>query len=166
MGWHVPENLGRRIAAHRAKLGLTQQELADRLAVSRVAVSHVESGLSDPGERTVTLLAGIFKVEPHELVAGTAYPTAKADRLPVVAARYTEVELQLELLERDRGWLDQVSPAEAERVLETWRARLDGLALDTQDAREREQVAEARRSIGTWVNDQRGRRPQRPTRPS
>src|SRR5262245_30668168 len=84
------ESLGRRIAAHRAKLGLTQQELADRLAISRVAVSHLESGLSDPGERTVTLLAGLFKVEPHELVAGTSYPSAKADRLPVVATRYTE----------------------------------------------------------------------------
>ena len=43
------ESLGRRIAAHRAKLGLTQQELADRLAISRVAVSHLEAGLSDPG---------------------------------------------------------------------------------------------------------------------
>ena len=58
MGWHVRESsakspgesLGRRIAAHRAKLGLTQQELADRLAISRVAVSHLESGLSDRSE--------------------------------------------------------------------------------------------------------------------
>ena len=71
--------LGRRIADHRAKLGWTQQELADRLGVSRVAVSHLEAGMSYPGERTVALLAGLFKLEPHELVAGTAYPTAKAD---------------------------------------------------------------------------------------
>ncbi len=152
----MPENLGRRIAAHRAKLGLTQQELADRLAVSRVAVSHVESGLSDPGERTVTLLAGLFKIEPHELVAGTAYPTAKAERLPVVAARYTEVELQLELLDRDRAWLDQVPPVEAERVLEQWRVRLGLLADESRDPRERELVDEARRQIGTWLRDQRG----------
>ena len=153
----MPENLGRRIAAHRAKLGLTQQELADRLAVSRVAVSHVESGLSDPGERTVTLLAGIFKVEPHELVAGTAYPTAKADRLPVVAARYTEIELQLELLDRDRTWLDQVPPAEAERVLEHWRVRLRFLAAESHDAGELELVNESRRQIGDWLSDQRRR---------
>ena len=94
------ESLGRRVADHRAKLGLTQQELAERLGISRVAVSHLEAGVSDPGERTVTLLAGLFKLEPHELVAGTSYPPAKADRLPVVAARYTEVELQLALLDR------------------------------------------------------------------
>ena len=37
-----------------------------------------------PGERTVALLAGLFKIEPHELVAGTDYPLAKAERLPVV----------------------------------------------------------------------------------
>ena len=40
--------------------------------------------MSDPGERTVALLAGVFKVEPHELVADTNYPAAKAERLPVV----------------------------------------------------------------------------------
>ena len=77
--------LGRRIADHRAKLGWTQPDLAERLGVSRVAVSHLEAGMSYPGERTVALLAGLFKLEPHELVAGTTYPTAKADRLPVVA---------------------------------------------------------------------------------
>ena len=145
-----PEQLGRRIAAHRAKLGLTQQELADRLAVSRVAVSHLESGISDPGERTVTLLAGVFKVEPYELVAGTSYPAAKMDRLPVVATRYTEVELQLELLERDLGWLDRldVSPGEAEQVLAGWLVRLDFLADGAHDQREREAVTDARRDVG------------------
>lgn len=54
-----------------------------------------------PGERTVTLLAGLFKCDPHDLVGGTDYPTAKAERLPLVACRYTEVELQQRLLERD-----------------------------------------------------------------
>jgi transcriptional regulator with XRE-family HTH domain len=84
------ENLGRKIAAHRAKLGWTQQELAERLAISRTAVSHLEAGLSDPGERTVALLAGVFGVEPAELVAGTSYPRAKGERLPAVVARHTE----------------------------------------------------------------------------
>src|SRR5688500_9701558 len=90
--------VGRRIADLRLKHGFTQQELADRVGISRTALSHVEAGMSDPGERTVTLLAGVFKMEPHELVAGTSYPPAKAERLPVVTARHTEVELQLELL--------------------------------------------------------------------
>src|SRR5688500_6045468 len=95
----MEENFGRRVAALRAALGLTQQEVADRIALSRTAVSHLESGVNTPSKRTVTLLAGLFKVEPPQLVAGTNYPVAKAERLPPVAARYTEDELQLRLLE-------------------------------------------------------------------
>ena len=133
------DNLGRRIADHRAKLGWTQQDLADRIGISRVALSHLEAGMSAPGERTVTLLAGVFKVEPHELVADTSYPRAKADRLPLVAARYTEVELQLALLERDLALPD---PPIAE-----WDARLAALEDTTHDRRERAAVKDARRRL-------------------
>ena len=157
-GWKSPpESLGRRIAAHRAKLGLTQQEIADRLAISRVAVSHLESGLTDPGERTVTLLAGLFKLEPHELVAGTSYPAGKADRLPVVTTRYTEVEMQLALLDADLPWLEHLSPGDAERRLDQWRSRLGFLADQAHDRREAVAVADAQRRIGEWVDDQRRR---------
>ncbi len=103
--------LGARIARLRHELGWTQQELAERLAVSRVAVSHLESGASVPSERTITLLAGVFKLEPYELVADTGYPIAKAERLPVTAARYTEVELQMRLLEatpNDPSWPERL----------------------------------------------------------
>src|SRR5437660_5141706 len=118
----MPESLGRRIAVLRGSLGWSQQDLADRLAVSRVAVSHIEAGLRDPGERTVVLLAGLFKVEPWELVAGTGYPEAKAERLPVVACRYTEVELQLRLLEAD----EERGLSASDRA--DWDARLAALA--------------------------------------
>ena len=97
----MPESLGRRIAQLRGDLGWTQADLAERVGISRAALSHVEAGMSTPGERTLALLAGIFKMEPHELIAGTAYPVAKAERLPVVVARYTEVELQLRMLDAD-----------------------------------------------------------------
>jgi transcriptional regulator with XRE-family HTH domain len=141
LAWHVTEGLGRRIADLRAKLGWTQQELAERIGVSRVALSHVEAGMSDPGERTVTLLAGVFKVEPHELVAGTTYPAAKADRLPLVTARYTEVELQLVLLDRDVA-CGEVDVAE-------WDARLAALRHTTHDLRERAQLDDARKRLRT-----------------
>jgi transcriptional regulator with XRE-family HTH domain len=137
------EHLGRRIAAHRAKLGWTQQELADRLAISRVAVSHLESGLSTPGERTVALLSGLFKVEPHALVADTSYPTAKAERLPVVVARYTEVEHQLELLGLELTWLEHTADAHAVAVLEQWAVRLRALRTDAHDRHERALLADA-----------------------
>ncbi len=141
------EGLGRRIAAHRAKLGWTQQELAVRLAISRVAVSHLEAGMSDPGERTVALLASVFKVDPHDLVAGTTYPRARAERLPLVVATHTEVELQIALLDRDLEWSTLVGPALARVQLEGWVVRLTALAHVTHDQRERRAVDDARQRL-------------------
>ncbi len=138
------QHVGRRIAALRTELGLTQQELAARVAISRVALSNLESGRSEPGERTVTLLAGIFGVEPHELVEGSTYPVAKVDRLPLVAARHTEVELQVALLDRDLRWLESAPPAVARRVVATWRRDLAELADRTYDPRQRELIEAAR----------------------
>jgi transcriptional regulator with XRE-family HTH domain len=140
----MPENLGRRIAEHRAKLGWTQQELAERVGISRVAVSHLEAGMTDPGERTVTLLASVFKLEPHELVAGTTYPRAKADRLPLVTARHTEVELQLALLDNDLAWLEH---HDDRTVLDAWDARLLALLEAAHDPGERALVDAARRRV-------------------
>jgi len=130
-------SLGRRIAAGRAALGWTQQELADRLGASRAAVSHLEAGLSLPSERTVALLAGIFKCEAVDLVGGTDYPIAKAERLPAVVCRYTEVELQLRLLEAD----------EANGRTDGWTERLRLLLKATWDRREREAIDEALRRL-------------------
>jgi transcriptional regulator with XRE-family HTH domain len=140
--------LGRRIAVLRAERGWTQQRLADRLGISRVAVSHLETDLNTPGERTVALLAGVFRMEPHDLVAGTSYPVAKVDRLPLVVARWTEVEHRLAVLEADLGWLDRgCTPAVAEEVLGGWESSLAKLADAVADPTEREQVAEALRRV-------------------
>ncbi|HRW42500.1 MAG TPA: helix-turn-helix transcriptional regulator, partial [Microthrixaceae bacterium] len=84
LGSSGPERLGERIARLRVAAGMTQAELAHRVAISRVALSNLESGRNVPGERTITLLAGVFGLEPPELVAGTAYPSSKAERLPLV----------------------------------------------------------------------------------
>jgi transcriptional regulator with XRE-family HTH domain len=119
--------LGRRIGELRGSIGLTQQEVAERLGISRVAVSHIEAGMSVPSERTVVLLAGLFKVEPHDLVDGTRYPMAKAERLPAVAARHTEVELQLALCENDLAWAERV-PAARRDVADRWLPALAALA--------------------------------------
>jgi hypothetical protein len=104
--------------------------------------------MTDPGERTVALLAGVFKVEPHELVADTNYPVAKAERLPVVVPRWTEVEHQLALLENDLAWLERPAGADAEPlVVEQWDVRLAALADEALDRSEREAVEEARRRL-------------------
>jgi transcriptional regulator with XRE-family HTH domain len=131
----MSEPLGHRIAKYRTELGWTQAELAERVGISRVALSHIESGISNPGERTVALLAGVYKVEPHELVAGTDYPPAKAERLPVVTARYTEVEHQLALLDARLAAPVDASPR-AETAADS-RAVLVALLESTYDRRER-----------------------------
>jgi transcriptional regulator with XRE-family HTH domain len=141
------ENLGRRIADLRGKLGMTQQELAERLAVSRTAVSHLEAGMTVPGERTVVLLAGLFKIEPRELVAGTNYPLGKAQRLPAVAARYTELELLTTLLDNDLAWLERAGDAHRRRVLDEWDARLSSVDDNSIDLRERELLRDARQRV-------------------
>ncbi|MCB0958630.1 MAG: helix-turn-helix transcriptional regulator [Acidimicrobiales bacterium] len=147
-------SLGQRISALRADRGWTQQQLADRLGISRVAVSHLETDLNIPGERTVALLAGLFRMEPHDLVAATSYPVAKSDRLPAVVARWTEVEHQLELLRRDLWWLDGADgagPVADERtvavVLDGWTSLLGKLDAVVVDPAERASLASARRAI-------------------
>ena len=151
-GTHVREPLGQRIARLRNQSGWTQQELADRVAISRVAVSHLELGISVPSERTVALLAGAFKVEPPALVEGTTYPDAKVERLPLVAARYTEVELQIRLLRQDLAWLARVADGTkravlADKLLVDWRRRLGGLEETTVDQRERALLRDARADL-------------------
>jgi transcriptional regulator with XRE-family HTH domain len=132
----MPEALGHVISKYRGELGSTQAELAERVGISRVALSHIEAGISTPGERTVALLAGVFKVEPHELVARTDYPQAKAERLPVVAARYTEVEHQLALL--DARLEAATDSARRASIVAAAREDLAALLARTHDPRERE----------------------------
>lgn len=143
-------SLGRRIADLRAERNWTQQQLADRLGISRVAVSHLETDLNVAGERTVALLAGCFSMEPHDLVAGTTYPVAKADRLPVVVARWTEVEHQVALLDRDLWWAARpgaMTGSETDALLDRWESTLAKLADAVLDPGEMKAVAAARRLV-------------------
>jgi transcriptional regulator with XRE-family HTH domain len=150
-------SLGQRIATLRVDRGWTQQQLADRLGISRVAVSHLETDLNTPGERTVALLAGLFRLEPHDLVAGTSYPLAKADRLPLVVNRWTEVEHQLALQAVDLRWLDRVADRDrgvdpalahlADEVLLGWESTLAKLAAGAHDRAESALLADARQVV-------------------
>ena len=129
----MTETIGKRVARLRHERGWTQRELAGRLAISRVALSHIEMDLSVPGERTVTLLAGWFKMTPHELVADTTYPPAKADRLPEMFCKYTQFEFDLALLENDLRWLSELDDSQekfhwANALWERWSPELSAHA--------------------------------------
>ncbi|MBN1146799.1 MAG: helix-turn-helix transcriptional regulator [Anaerolineales bacterium] len=146
------EPIGKRIARLRCEGGWTQQAMAARLAISRVAVSHIEMELTFPSERTITLLAGIFKLSPHELVEGSTYPPAKAERLPAAACCYTQLELELALLENDLAWLARLNgPPEGRRLAselqENWNTRLSDWLRGTFDERERGMLVAAQERL-------------------
>ena len=140
---------GKRLAQLRSASGWTQQALANRLAISRVAISQIEMDVVTPSERTVTLLAGIFKLTPHALVEGTLYPQAKVDRLPQVAASYTQLELELALLDNDLEWLRKLDESTPQPRLwaelqQKWRSRLEKWEQECMDENERALLADAR----------------------
>ena len=118
-----------------------------------MAVSHLETDINTPSERTVAMLAGLFRMEPHDLVEATSYPVAKSDRLPLVVARWTEVEHQLAMLGRDLWWLDGSSlvgtadRATVERVLGEWEIVLAKLADRVLDPEGAAALATARRAV-------------------
>lgn len=149
-----PESIGKRIGRLRAERGWTQQALSQRLAVSRVAVSHMEMDLTIPSERTITLLAGIFKVKPHDLVEGTTYPLAKAEKLPLTTCSYTSLEMDLALLGNDLSWLEQIEATpgwrrHASRLKERWQPSMAGWLNSDLENQEQEQVKQALQRLET-----------------
>jgi transcriptional regulator with XRE-family HTH domain len=153
----MQETIGRRVARLRQETGWTQQALATRLAISRVAISHIEMDLILPSERTITLLAGLFKCTPHDLVEDTTYPLAKAERLPEVACSYTALEVDLALLDNDLTWLKRLNNRGDRQIAETdirerWTSRLDTWGQTVLDEREKKLLATARKKLRSLLS--------------
>jgi transcriptional regulator with XRE-family HTH domain len=147
-----PEAIGRRIARLRQEQGWTQQSLAARLAISRVAVSHIEMDLITPGERTITLLAGILKKTPHDLVADTTYPLAKAERLPELTCSFTVLELELALFENDLSWLERIAGQPdysrlRDEIYRNWAIRMEEWAGWSMEERDRQSINAAKEAL-------------------
>jgi transcriptional regulator with XRE-family HTH domain len=145
----MPEMIGQRIARYRQQNEWTQEQLAERIAISRVAVSHIEMGLSIPNERTITLMASVYKCDPIDLVKDTTYSPAKADRLPLTIAWYTQREQQIALLMRDLAWLRRMTGKLEQRrfsaeVIEEWLPQLTGWLNDCYDDEERQELLRIR----------------------
>ncbi len=110
--------------------------------MSRVAVSHIEMDLTIPSERSITLMAGIFKLSPFELVEGTTYPRAKAERLPELTNLYTQLELDLALITNDVKWLARLENPGfklkcTNEIILKWSSHLDGYYNSYLDEQER-----------------------------
>ena len=65
-----PEKTGLFIIKLRKNLKMSQQELADKIPVSRQAVSNWENGKAFPDKSSITRLAKIFNVNENEIMFG------------------------------------------------------------------------------------------------
>lgn len=77
----MQSSLGKRIQSGRKKIGLTQEQLAEKLNVSGQAVSKWESDISCPDITTLPLLADIIGVSVDELLRGRKEETPEAIEL-------------------------------------------------------------------------------------
>lgn len=59
--------LGPKIKSLRNKLGLTQEELAKKISLTRVQLSRVETEQSQPGLETLLSLCRVFNINPSTL---------------------------------------------------------------------------------------------------
>ena len=67
----MEETLGKRIAANRKRLGITQDRLAEQLGVTPQAVSKWENDQSCPDIATLPKLAEIFGISVDALLGVT-----------------------------------------------------------------------------------------------
>ena len=61
-------DFGKNLRAARKKLGLTQEQVAERSGVQAGEVSRMERGLRDPKLSTVMKLAAAVEIEPGRLL--------------------------------------------------------------------------------------------------
>ena len=71
----MENTLGKRIAIHRKRLGLTQEQLADKLGITAQAVSKWENDQSCPDISVLPLLADIFGISTDELLGRNITPS-------------------------------------------------------------------------------------------
>ncbi len=67
----VRRSLGEALKARRTGCGMTQEFVAERLGVSRQAVSKWENGTSDPSTANLLALAKLYGVSVEELLSQT-----------------------------------------------------------------------------------------------
>ncbi|MBQ7800718.1 MAG: helix-turn-helix transcriptional regulator [Oscillospiraceae bacterium] len=64
----IRRTLGEALKEHRVRCKMTQEFVAERLGVSRQAVSKWENGSSDPSTSNLLALAKLYGIDPEELL--------------------------------------------------------------------------------------------------
>jgi transcriptional regulator with XRE-family HTH domain len=61
-------NFAKNIIVARKKLGISQQELADRLGVRQSTIANYETGIRTPSLKELDHIAKVLKIEPGDLL--------------------------------------------------------------------------------------------------
>ncbi|MFC5446815.1 helix-turn-helix domain-containing protein [Paenibacillus aestuarii] len=119
---------GDRIALLREKQALTQEDLANKLGISRAALSHYETSRREPDYDTINKIASFFHVSIDYLLGRTSQPDNVLDQ---------EV----------RDFVDQLELSD-EKILEKFDLTIDGKKLSPDEARRFIAFVRAERSLG------------------
>jgi transcriptional regulator with XRE-family HTH domain len=111
-------SLGDHIRYARRQLGLSQQDLATRVGVTRSMIIQWESGATEPGSKKLGLVAHVVGLRLDELLADPTEPTVREKKEPeqtVDAPAFEQLaQLWLRLSDRDRRVLLRIVEVLAE----------------------------------------------------
>jgi transcriptional regulator with XRE-family HTH domain len=65
---HFKKRFGEVVRHHRQRLGISQEELADRSGLHRTYISEIERGLKSPSLKALLAIASALGCLPHILV--------------------------------------------------------------------------------------------------
>ncbi len=97
------QTVGRAIARHRLACQLTQEDVAERLAIGNEAVSRMERGLVMPTVARLIELATIFGCDTAELLVEVSHrPSDQAKHLSRLLSRLDDADraMVIEMVER------------------------------------------------------------------
>ncbi|NEW07142.1 helix-turn-helix transcriptional regulator [Paenibacillus sp. SYP-B3998] len=118
---------GDRIALLREKHALTQEELANKLGISRAALSHYETSRREPDYDTINKVASFFKVSVDYLLGRT--------------------DNSDQFLDSDvRDFVDNLELSD-DKILEKFALTVDGSKLTAEEARRFIAFVRAERSL-------------------
>lgn len=92
-----------RLKQIRKELGLTQQEFADKLKITRSNIAGYETGSRNPSEAVIALICSIFNVNEDWLRSGNGDPFIKQERsntLEVLKYEYELDDFQFEMIKQ------------------------------------------------------------------
>lgn len=115
--------------------GMTQEEVAEQVGLTRQAVSSYESGRTQPGLDILERLAQVYEVELTDIIYGRSKSVLLSNALKITAIAAAAVVLAAQLMEAVLLWIaDRLFPlapgvlTEAEKVILETRIKIESVS--------------------------------------